>query len=64
MEKEIALFDVYGAEEAFLTGTAAEVVPMTKVDNRHIGNGKPGEITARIRQRFHEITQTEGDPCF
>ena len=31
---------------------------------RLIGNGKPGEITARIRQRFHEITQTEGNPCF
>lgn len=64
VEKEIALFDIYNAEEAFLTGTAAEVVPMTKLDSRVIGSGKPGEITARLTQRFHELTRSEGKPCW
>ena len=64
VEKDIALFDVYNAEEAFLTGTAAEVVPMTKLDSRVIGTGKPGEVTRRIIHRFHELTQTEGKPCW
>ena len=64
VEKEIALFDIYNAEEAFLTGTAAEVVAMTKLDSRVIGSGKPGEITARITQRFHELTRSEGKPAW
>ena len=64
VEKDMALFDVYNAQEAFLTGTAAEVVAMTKLDNRVIGDGKPGPVTARIRQRFQEITHNEGTPCW
>lgn len=64
VEKDMALFDVYGAEEAFLTGTAAEVVPVTKLDNRPIGTGKPGEITQRLIQRYRELTVSEGEPVF
>jgi branched-chain amino acid aminotransferase len=64
VEKDMALFDLYGAEEAFLTGTAAEVVPVTKLDNRPIGDGKPGEITKRLIQRYRELTVSEGDPVF
>jgi branched-chain amino acid aminotransferase len=64
VEKDIALFDVYGAQEAFLTGTAAEVVPMTKVDNRVIGDGKPGDVTWQIIKRFREIAHSEGNPCW
>lgn len=64
VEKDIALFDVYSAEEAFLTGTAAEVVAMTKLDNRVIGNGKPGDITRKITQRFREIAHSEGNACW
>jgi len=64
VEKDIALFDIYNAEEAFLTGTAAEVVAMTKLDSRTIGTGKPGEVTARITRRFRELTQVEGNPCW
>lgn len=64
VEKDVALFDVYSAEEAFLTGTAAEVVPMTKVDNRVIGNGKPGELTWKIIHRFRELARSEGNPCW
>jgi branched-chain amino acid aminotransferase len=64
VEKDLALFDIYGAEEAFLTGTAAEVVPLTILDSRHIGDGKPGEITRRIRARYQELTQSEGKDIF
>lgn len=63
-EVDVALFDVYAADEAFLTGTAAEVVPLTMLDNREIGNGKPGAITKKLIARYREITQTEGEPVF
>jgi branched-chain amino acid aminotransferase len=49
--------DVYIADEFFLTGTAAEVIPVVKVDSRPIGNGKPGPITCDLIRRFHELTR-------
>jgi branched-chain amino acid aminotransferase len=49
--------DVYIADECFLTGTAAEVVPVVKVDSRLIGDGTPGPITSRLSARFHELTR-------
>lgn len=64
VERDMALFDVYAADEAFLTGTAAEVVPMTKLDNREIGDGKPGSITWKIIERYRELTRSEGTPVF
>jgi len=48
---------VYIADECFLTGTAAEVVPVVKVDSRLIGDGTPGPITSRLSARFHELTR-------
>jgi len=50
--------DVYIARECFLTGSAAEIVPVVKVDSRAIGDGKPGPITARIGALFHELTRS------
>lgn len=64
VEKDMALFDLYGAEEAFLTGTAAEVVPVTKLDNRPIGDGQPGAMTKKLIQLYRELTVSEGDPVF
>ena len=57
--REIALtkHDVYIADECFLTGTAAEVVPVVKVDSRSIGAGKPGPITLNLKKRFHALTR-------
>jgi branched-chain amino acid aminotransferase len=54
------LYDVYNADEAFLTGTAAEVIPMVRCDGREIGNGKPGPITHRVIAAFRAITTTDG----
>lgn len=50
--------DVYTADEAFLTGTAAEVIPMVSLDGRKIGSGTPGPITLEVMRRFREHTQT------
>ncbi len=54
--KEISLtkHDVYVADECFLTGTAAEVIPVVKVDDRPIGTGKPGPVTLDLIERFHK----------
>ena len=56
------LYDVYTADEAFLTGTAAEVGPIVEVDKRTIGAGVPGPITKEIITRFHEYAQQAGTP--
>ncbi len=50
--------DVYIAHECFLTGTAAEVIPVVKVDSRTIGDGKPGPITRDLMERFHKLTRS------
>lgn len=61
-EDMLTLYQVYSADECFLTGTAAEIVPVSTVDGRIIGDGKPGPITKRLMARFQEVTVTEGVP--
>lgn len=58
--REIALtkHDVYIADEMFLTGTAAEVIPVVKVDSRPIGGGRPGPITRDLMERFHALARS------
>jgi branched-chain amino acid aminotransferase len=51
--------DLYLADEAFLTGTAAEVVPISSVDDRLVGDGNPGPITTVIRTTYHQATGGE-----
>jgi branched-chain amino acid aminotransferase len=55
-EMPLTKHDVYIADECFLTGTAAEVVPVVKVDNRTIGTGKPGPMTRDLEKRFKKLT--------
>jgi len=52
--------ELFISDECFLTGTAAEIVPVVKVDARVIGDGKPGKITKRIMAEFHKLTKKEG----
>ena len=59
---DITRHDIFVADECFLTGTAAEIVPVVKADGRSIGNGKPGPITARIIARFRQVTRETGTP--
>lgn len=56
-ESAITKHDVYVADECFLTGTAAEVVPVVRVDARTIGAGKPGPITLNLTERFHKLVR-------
>ncbi len=53
VEKVFTRFDLYTCDEAFLTGTAAEVIPMVKLDDRTIGDGKPGQLTRKLIETFH-----------
>ncbi len=63
-ETDITRHDVFIADECFLTGTAAELIPVIKADGRTIGTGKPGPITARMIERFRELTRETGTPIF
>lgn len=63
-ERDLSRNDVFTADECFLTGTAAEVIAAVKLDQRLIGDGKPGPITQRIIARFRELTQTTGTPVY
>jgi branched-chain amino acid aminotransferase len=56
-EATLTRHDVYAADEVFLTGTAAEVIPVVKVDDRAIGSGKPGPITRQLRERFNQYAR-------
>ena len=56
----MARYEVFTADECFLTGTGAEIIPVVEVDRRPIGNGKPGKMTKRILEKFHELVRTEG----
>lgn len=56
-EVPLTRHDVYVSDECFLTGSAAEVVPVVKVDSRRIGDGKPGPITRDLTRRFRELTR-------
>ena len=58
-EAPLSKHDVYIADECFLTGTAAEVVPVVKVDSRLIGDGKPGPMTAELTARFHKLVRNQ-----
>jgi len=64
--KEINLtrYDLYISDECFLTGTAAEIIPVTYIDGRKIGTGKPGEITDKIKKEFKKIIESEGVTVF
>jgi branched-chain amino acid aminotransferase, group I len=59
-EKMMKLEDLYKAQEVFLTGTAAEIIPVTTIDKRCISDGKPGEITRRLMEEFNNITKVDG----
>ena len=61
-ERDLSRHDIYTCDECFLTGTAAEVIAATKLDQRVLGTGKPGPITQKIIARFREIVGTTGTP--
>ncbi len=61
-ETDISRHDIFTADECFLTGTAAEVIAVTKLDQRVIGTGIPGPVTNRVIAAFKELTRSSGTP--
>ena len=59
-EHVLTRHELYNADECFLTGTAAEIIPVVKVDGRQIGEGKPGKLTGELIGKFRELTKKEG----
>lgn len=59
-EASMARYDVYTADESFLTGTAAETIPMVKLDDREIGDGKPGEVSLKLIEAYRQKVRSEG----
>lgn len=63
-EEPFTRHDVFVADECFLTGTAAEIIPVTKLDGRTIGTGKPGPLTKLLIEEFHKRVTVEGTPVY
>jgi len=63
-EQEMTRYELYTADEFFLSGTAAEVVPVVKYDGRTISDGKPGPVTLRLMEFYRELTQTTGTAIY
>jgi branched-chain amino acid aminotransferase len=61
-ESNLTRYDVFNADEVFLTGTGAELIPVVKVDARVIGSGKPGPVFSALKDRYHTLTTTTGEP--
>jgi branched-chain amino acid aminotransferase len=59
-ETRLTRFDVYTADECFVTGTGAELMPVVEVDGRPVGDGRPGPVTQRLTDAFHALVRTEG----
>jgi branched-chain amino acid aminotransferase len=63
-ERELTRYDVYTADECFLTGTAAEVIPAVELDRRLIGSGQAGPVTLKLISMFRELTRSSGTPIY
>jgi len=63
-EPNLTRYDLFNAEECFVTGTGAELVPVVKIDGRVIGTGKPGPITRQLVDRYHSLTKVSGEPIY
>jgi branched-chain amino acid aminotransferase len=59
-ESNLTRYDIWTADEMFLTGTAAEVIPVVEVDSRTIGDGKPGTRTHQLLEAFHRLVSQDG----
>jgi branched-chain amino acid aminotransferase len=63
-EPSLTRYDIFNADECFLTGTGAELVAVVKVDGRVIGSGKPGPVTERLVSQYHALTKVSGEPIY
>ena len=61
-ETNLTRYDIFNADECFLTGTGAEIVPVVKVDGRVIGAGKPGKLSRMLEEKYRALTRVSGEP--
>jgi len=63
-EPNLTRYDLFNADECFVTGTGAEIMPVVKIDGRAVGSGKPGALTAKLVEAYHALTQVSGEPIY
>jgi len=60
-EPNLTRYDLFNADECFITGTAAEVVPVVKIDGRPVANGRPGKMTKKFMAAYHQVANQTGE---
>lgn len=63
-EPNLTRYDLFNADECFLTGTGAEIIPVTKIDGRVIGDGKPGPVTRKLENQYRALTKASGERIY
>jgi branched-chain amino acid aminotransferase len=63
-EPNLTRYDLFNADECFLTGTGAELVPIVRIDGRVIGGGKPGPLTRKLVAQYQALTKVSGEPIY
>ena len=63
-ETNLTRYDLFNADECFLTGTGAEIMPVIKIDGRVIGSGNPGALTKKLVAEYHALTKVSGEPIY
>jgi branched-chain amino acid aminotransferase len=63
-EPNLTRYDMFNADECFLTGTGAELIPVVKIDGRVVGSGKPGAVTKQLVTQYHALTNGSGEPIY
>lgn len=63
-EPNLTRYDLFNADECFVTGTGAEIMPVVKIDGRAIGSGKPGPLTKKLVEEYHALTRVSGEPIY
>ena len=63
-EPNLTRYDLFNADECFLSGTGAELIPVVKIDGRVVGTGKPGPLTRKLVQKYRASTKSSGEPIY
>src|SRR5437660_1777400 len=63
-EPNLTRYDLFNADECFLTGTGAELIPIVKIDGRVIGTGRPGPLTGKLVGKYRALTKISGEPIY
>jgi branched-chain amino acid aminotransferase len=63
-EPNLTRYDLFNADECFVCGTGAEIMPVVKIDGRVIGSGKPGPVTRQLVGEYHALTKVAGEPIY